>query len=113
LSPNREPKHRQVMAEARTVIPPSDILEANVMAVLCFCYRHDAAIEIKKLSQDREEGAPIAKPFFKAMSHRTGSDKKAVRDVILAQVKHIKTNCLSDPEDVTLHRRNPRTGKIN
>jgi hypothetical protein len=113
LSPNQEPKHRQVMSEARTVIPPSDILEANVMAVLCFCYQHNAAIEIKKLSQDREEGAPIAKPFFKAMSHRTGSDKKAVRDVILAQVKHIKKNCLSDPENVTLHRRNPRTGKIN
>jgi hypothetical protein len=104
LLANKDPQHRQVMAEARTVILPKDILEANVKAVLCFCHRHDAAIEIKKLSQDRDNTVPIGKLFFKAMSQRTGNQKKLVRDVILAQVQHIKKNYLSDPVNVTLHR---------
>jgi hypothetical protein len=113
LGPNEFPKHRQIMDEARTVIPAKDVLEANVLAVLRYCYSIDFGIELKKALRDPEDTSPLPKPFFKPMSKVVDNKRrKSVSDIIATLLGHIKDDCLSDPPDVVLHRQNPKTKKI-
>ena len=113
LREGEEPTSRQVLDEARSIIPPKDILENNVQAVLRYCYSIDFTIELKKALQDDSDNGPIPKPFFKPMSKVIDNkSKKTVSDVIATQLGHIKADCLSDVPGIVLHRQNPRTKKI-
>jgi hypothetical protein len=113
LRENQSPSTRQILEEARTVIPDKKTLEANVQAVLRYCYSIDFGIEMKKALRDPTDMSDLPRPFFKAMTKVVDSKtKKTVSDVINTQIGHIKDDCLSDPPGVVLHRQNPKTKKI-
>ena len=48
LAVGKEPSRRQIMEEARTVIPGKTVLEDNIQAVLRYCYTSDFGLELKK-----------------------------------------------------------------
>jgi hypothetical protein len=102
---NNDPTHRQIMAEARTVIPPKEILESNVLAVIKYVLMQDLAIELRKATRNAEERSPLPKPFFKPMS-------RTLRNELNTLIGHIRSGCLSDVPGVSLHKMNPTTGKI-
>jgi hypothetical protein len=89
LGGNVAPTHRQVMAEARAVIPPKDDLERNILAVLSYCYSNDAALELRKMQAEPPlEGTKFPNPFFKSMTYKL-KDRKTVRDAILNLLEHV------------------------
>jgi hypothetical protein len=67
-----KPTHRQIMQEARTVMPPKDVLEANAMAVIQNCLTIDFNIELKCAVRDDSDTSVLPKPFFKSMSQYVG-----------------------------------------
>jgi hypothetical protein len=98
--------------EARTIIPPKEDLEINILAVLCYCYKHDAAIELRKLqSENLSNDDPLPKPFFKPMTQKLKT-RKSVRDCIMNQLAHVRKDCLSDVAGINLFCMNAKSNKI-
>jgi hypothetical protein len=100
------------MEEARTTIPPPEILESNIMCVIRYCLSIDFAIELKKACRSDNDNSLLPCPLSKAMSQKVGPSQKQVSQVIAGFPTHIKKGCLSDVPGVVLHRMNPKTGKI-
>jgi hypothetical protein len=103
------------MEEARTVIPPKDVLERNILEVSLYCYCSDASLELKWIKMDKVSvelaSLLVPKPFFKPMSsHVLEKNRKSF--VILTLMDHVKNGCLLDPPGVVLHRMNPKTKRI-
>jgi hypothetical protein len=106
------PTHRQIMLEARVVIPPKEELEKNVLAVLSYCYSNDAALELRKMQGDSNSDlTKYPTPFFKSMTHKV-LGRKTVRDAILNQMDHIKKDCLSDVPGINLYQMNADDNKV-
>ena len=113
LANGEEPTARQVLQEARSVIPPKNKLEENIQAVLRYCYSVDFNLELKKALRDPSDKSPLPQPYFKPMSKVIDNKtKKTVSDAIATQIRHVKDDCLSDPPGIVLHRQNARTKKI-
>jgi hypothetical protein len=102
--PPTGPTHKQIMSEARTVIPPKETLKANVEALLHFVLMTDLSLELKKATRDPSYTSPLPQPFFKPMNAER-------RKLISDQLRHITKGCLSDPPGIVLHRQNALTGK--
>jgi len=105
LSPNEQPTHRQIMKEARSVIPPPATLRNNVMAVLRYIFMFDLSIEVRKATRNAEDQSELPRSFFKPLTTK-------LRDLINQQMKHVDSGCLSDPANLQLHRQNPKTNVI-
>ncbi|MGL5934273.1 MAG: hypothetical protein ACRCZI_01470 [Cetobacterium sp.] len=98
----RAPTIKEVLKEAKSVIPQPNILRSNIEAVLMYVQEKDAETEhILSTWQDGVNTGPKPQRFFK---------HNGVREVIRNQLKHVDRGCLSDPptETVNLFRHNPR-----
>jgi hypothetical protein len=94
---------KEIMKEAKSIIPTRDILRSNVEAVLRYIQDKDAETEhILSTWQDDVNTGPKPQRYLKL---------NGVRDCIRNQFKHIDRGCLSDPPTniVNLFRHNTAT----
>ena len=102
LTADEQPTHRQIMKEARSVIPPPATLRDNAMAVLRYIFMFDLSIEVRKATRNADDQSELPRPFFKPLNAK-------LRDLLNQQMLHIDSGCLSDPENLQLHRQNAKT----
>lgn len=93
----RKPMHKEVMREAKGIIPSRGILRANIEAILKYIYHKDIETELKLSMRDDTDTSPLPKRFLK-------SNRMVVRDVIRRQMIHVDKGCLSDPSDIAMIR---------
>lgn len=102
LSQNKKATTRAMLKEAKATIPPPDLLERRVLAVL-----HSLMEKDLEADKSRIANQAVAKEsrFFKPGA--------VTLNTMLNQMEHIKKGCLSDPSDevVSLFRHNKRTKK--
>lgn len=80
---------KEIMKEAKSIIPAPDILRSNVEAVLRYVQDKDAETEhLLSTWQEGVDTGPKPQRFFK---------HHGVRDVVRNQLRHIDRGCLSDP----------------
>jgi len=96
----KKPSPREIFKEANATIPPPDMLERRVMAVL-------QALTEKGHQADQSQMAgstPVGR-FFKPGANTS--------NVMLNQMSHVKKGCSSDPPASVflIFRENPKTGK--
>jgi len=103
ISQGKNPTSKAIFKEAKSTIPPPDILETRIMAVLHTLMDKDNEVD-------------------RARTTCNGSKKKESRffkrgeetlNTIVNQMEHVKRGSLSDPDDqvVKIHRYNKRTKK--
>ena len=105
LRQDERPTRKQVMKEVRSVIPQPQELHNSVKAVLQYCEVEDMALAFKRRTRG-DDNTALPSPFFKL------NNSSLVDAVRKTQLKCITEGYLSDPVGVTLHRKNPATGKI-
>jgi len=98
----KKPTAREIFKEAKATIPPPDLLERRVMAVL-------HALMEKDLQADRKRIATASS----AMEGRFFKPGANTLNTIINQLSHVKKGCLSDPPDslFNMFRVNPKTKK--
>jgi len=96
------PTVRQIMKEGNSMIPEPVILQQRVMALIRYCKFCDAETDI--LIASRPEGCedPLPLCFFKKSME--------AENIVQEQMSHVVKGCLSDPSDLSVHQRNPKTG---
>jgi len=96
----KKPSPRETFKEAKATMPPADVLERRVMAVLQALIEKD-----HQADRSRMAGEPTAGRFFKPGANTL--------NVMLNQMSHVKKGCLSDPPASVfpMFRENPKTGK--
>jgi len=105
IEKKKDPSFSNVLKEAKATIPPPEVLEPRVMAVMHTCMRKDSEGDLERASGDGTQ--PKLSRFLKPGA--------ATLNIIINQLEHVKKGCLSDPpfEIVGLHRHNARTKKTH
>jgi len=96
----RQATTKEILQEARTTVPPPDILRQRVMTVLDHALQVDSDTERRRPQGEEASGLPR---FFEPMNgdHRHSIER---------QLHHIDNGCSSDPTNVDIHTTNPVTG---
>mgnify|MGYP000263817394 CR=1 FL=1 len=96
---------RDILKEAKATMPPPELLERRVMAVIHAVMEKD--LETDQARTVGASGDKCAKRFFKPGAETI--------NVIMNQLQHVRRGCLSDPCDsmLQIHRHNPVTGKTH
>lgn len=92
--------------EAKSTIPPPDVLEKRVLCVI-------HAIMEKDLELERLKTMATSTPTSTLNEKRFLKPGALTLNTIVNQMEHVKAGCLSDPpsEVIKIHRVNPTTGK--
>ncbi|CAB9529634.1 hypothetical protein SEMRO_2567_G331470.1 [Seminavis robusta] len=106
----REPTKKQLMKEAKSTIPPKDILKSRVEEVLRYVHHNDSLVDLEESNlarvSDPADGEQVVtrRRFF-------STNRALVARTIKNQMKHVEHGCLSDPpkEVMEIHQVNPYT----
>jgi len=99
----KQPSPSEIYKEAKSTIPPADILEKRVMAVIHALMQKDLQADQNRIISSLTHEVPTR--FFKRGAQTL--------NLIMNQLEHVKKGCLSDPPDYKLKifMTNPKTGK--
>jgi hypothetical protein len=99
----RDPMPREIIKEARSIIPEPEALRKNVEAVLSYINAKDCEIELSLSTRADDDTSPAPKRFLKS----TG-----IRQLVRDQLRHVDCGCLSDPpvDVVNIWRLNLKSG---
>ncbi|CAB9515452.1 hypothetical protein SEMRO_717_G191960.1 [Seminavis robusta] len=113
------PPMKEIMKEAKAIIPPKAELQKRVQAVLSYMLHHDwsldaEAAELNLSEEGNNDGAAPMAVEDTAKRHRFFIRNSAlVSTTIKNQMSHVKLGCLSDPpkEILNIHLVNPYSNK--
>jgi sentrin-specific protease 1 len=103
----RDATVKEILSSSRGSVGDPVLLEQRINKVLAHCLGQDYMIDwqlAQRTDEDNNQAPPVPCRFFRR--------SKKLNELIRLQLKHVRCGCLTDPKNVSVLRRDPRTGTV-